>query len=194
MSPDTRNVRRTLAGIFGVIAVMTGLVVYSPTLYDWFCAVTGYGGTTQVGTDGEERAVTDHVVTVRFDGSRAAGMPWEFGPAEPSMEVRVGADAMAFYTAHNPTDRPIAGQATYNVTPEVMGRYFYKTHCFCFEMQVLQPGETVEMPVLFHVDAAMLEDAEAAGLEAITLSYTFHQIDLPEDMAALDRAAQAAQN
>jgi hypothetical protein len=108
-------------------------------------------------------------------------MPWTFRPVEPHMDVRIGETGLAFYEAHNPTDRPVAGTASFNVAPFETGGYFVKIACFCFELQVLEPGETVLMPVTFFVDPEIVDDPETAGIPAITLSYTFHVTDLPED-------------
>jgi cytochrome c oxidase assembly protein subunit 11 len=156
--------------------------------YDLFCRVTGYGGTTGTADapTGPARAET---VTVRFDANTAPDMPWEFRPATRTMEVRLGETGLAFYEAYNPTDEPVAGQASFNVTPFAAGVHFSKIACFCFELQVLQPGERVEMPVSFFVDPAMLEDLEARGIGTITLSYTMHRIPLPEQRAAADTSA-----
>ena len=175
MSADNTRTARRLLWVIGGMALLTASAV---PLYDLFCRVTGYGGTTQV-ADAESDVILDQTITVRFDASRSAGMPWEFRPEVPSMEIRIGETGLAFYEAYNPTDVPIAGTASFNVTPFVAGPYFAKIACFCFEEQVLQPGERVMMPVSFFVDPALLEDAEAAGTPAITLSYTFHRIDLP---------------
>ena len=112
--------------------------------------MTGFGGTTQVAA-AESETVLDQTIRVRFDASRARDMPWEFRAVEPHMDVRIGETGLAFYEAHNPTDRPIAGTASFNVAPFETGPYFVKIACFCFELQVLQPGETVLMPVTFFV-------------------------------------------
>ena len=113
-------------------------------------------------------------------------MPWTFKPVVREMTVRIGETGLAFYEAHNPTDVAVAGSAAYNVAPYAAGGYFTKIDCFCFEQQVLEPGETVLMPVTFFVDPEMVQDTEAKDLGHITLSYTFYQIDLPEGYAALD--------
>ncbi len=174
---------KTAAQASAVVVFMAGMGWAAVPLYDLFCRVTGYGGTTSTAETDSDR-VLDHTVTVRFDASRAKGMKWEFRPLERTMEVKLGESGLAFYEAYNPTDEPIAGTASYNVAPFDAGRYFTKIECFCFEMQVLQPGERVEMPVSFYVDPDILDDRDAAGTKQITLSYTFHTTDLPEDYAA----------
>ena len=178
-----RGSYKTAAQASAVVVFMAGMGWAAVPLYDLFCRVTGYGGTTSTAETDSDR-VLDHTVTVRFDASRAKGMKWEFRPLERTMEVKLGESGLAFYEAYNPTDEPIAGTASYNVAPFDAGRYFTKIECFCFEMQVLQPGERVEMPVSFYVDPDILDDRDAAGTKQITLSYTFHTTDLPEDYAA----------
>jgi cytochrome c oxidase assembly protein subunit 11 len=116
-------------------------------------------------------------------------MPWEFTPVAREMEVRIGETGLAFYEAYNPTDRPVAGQASYNVTPYTAGGFFEKIHCFCFEEQVLQPGERVQMPVTFFVDPEIVEDVDGQYVHTITLSYTLYEIDLPEGYASLGQNA-----
>jgi cytochrome c oxidase assembly protein subunit 11 len=112
-------------------------------------------------------------------------MPWEFKPMQLEVELRLGEEGLAFYEAYNPTDRPIAGTASYNVAPYGAGLYFSKIACFCFEEQILMPGERVEMPVSFFVDPDIMNDADAKFAKHITLSYTFHEIDLPEETQAM---------
>jgi len=182
--------QRTLVQTVGVVVFMGGMGFASVPLYDLFCRVTGYGGTTQV-AQADSTTILDETVRVRFDASKERDFPWEFRPVERTMEVRLGETNLAFYEAYNPTDKPVAGIASFNVTPYAAGVHFAKIHCFCFEFQVLQPGERVQMPVSFFVDPAMLDDSDARDIRQITLSYTFHQTDLPDDYAALDTAAPA---
>jgi cytochrome c oxidase assembly protein subunit 11 len=180
---------RTLAQTAGVVVVMGSLAWAAVPFYDWFCRVTGFGGTTGV-AEGPSDTILDQTILVRFDASLDRGMPWTFKPVETQMTVRIGESGLAFYEAHNPTDRVVAGSASYNVTPYAAGGYFEKIACFCFEEQVLQPGETVLMPVSFFVDPEILQDPEGQFVTEITLSYTFYEIDPPEEMeqAALDPA------
>ncbi len=180
-TPDTR---KTALMLVGVAVTMASLSFAAVPFYDWFCKVTGFGGTTSVASQGSE-LILDQTITVRFDASIEAGMPWEFKPEVRTMTLRIGETGLAFYEAHNPTDRVVAGTASYNVFPYSAGGYFTKIACFCFEMQVLQPGETVRMPVSFYVDPAIADDPEGKYVSEITLSYTFHETDLPTDQAAL---------
>jgi cytochrome c oxidase assembly protein subunit 11 len=176
--------QRVVAKLLGVVLVMGAMAWAAVPLYDWFCRVTGFGGTTQVAEQESDR-VLEETIRVRFDASRARDMPWEFRAVEPHMDIRIGETGLAYYEAHNPTDRPVAGTASFNVAPYETGPYFVKIACFCFEMQVLEPGETVLMPVTFFVDPEIVDDPETVGTPAITLSYTFHVTDMPEDYAAL---------
>ncbi|WP_170533601.1 cytochrome c oxidase assembly protein [Ruegeria atlantica] len=185
--------QKTVMQTVSVVVLMGGLAWAAVPFYDWFCRVTGFGGTVGVAETAPED-ILDRKVTVRFDASKAKSMAWEFKPVEREMEVRIGETGLAFYEAHNPTDRPIAGQASYNVAPYSAGGYFQKIACFCFEEQVLQPGERVQMPVTFFVDPEIVEDLEAKYVHTITLSYTFYEIDLPEGYAALDEQADTNTN
>jgi cytochrome c oxidase assembly protein subunit 11 len=191
--PNLRGPNRTAAKLGLVAVTMLSLSFAAVPFYDWFCRVTGYGGATGVATAAPDR-ILDRTVEVRFDASLERGMPWTFRPMQRSMTVRLGETGLAFYEAHNPTDRPVAGMASYNVAPDTAGGYFTKIACFCFEMQVLQPGESVQMPVTFYVDPAMVEDDEGQFVHQITLSYTFHEAPLPDEQAVLAPAAGAAVN
>ncbi|EEX08155.1 cytoChrome c oxidase assembly protein CtaG [Ruegeria lacuscaerulensis ITI-1157] len=185
--------KKTVLQLVGVVVLMGGLAWASVPFYNWFCRVTGFGGTTGVAEQAPGE-ILDRVVTIRFDASKAKDMPWEFKPVEREMKVRIGETGLAFYEAYNPTDKPVAGQASYNVTPYSAGGYFQKIACFCFTEQVLQPGERVEMPVTFFVDPEIVDDPEAQYVHTITLSYTFYEIDLPEGHAALDAQAKTNTN
>ena len=187
---DKQNTRVALYAV-GVVIFMGAMAWVSVPFYDWFCRVTGYGGTTATAEQGASE-VLDRTMTVRFDASQERGMPWEFKPVQQEMEVRIGETGLAFYEAYNPTDRPVAGQASYNVTPYVAGGFFAKIDCFCFTEQVLEPGERVQMPVSFYVDPEIVDDRDAKFTKSITLSYTFYEIDLPEkEQAALSADAPA---
>ena len=184
---------RTAAMLVGVVVTMGALAWAAVPFYDWFCRVTGYGGTTNVATE-ESPEILEEVVRVRFDANTEPGMPWEFRPMQTEMELKIGETGMAFYEAYNPTDKPVAGTASYNVAPDLAGYYFNKIQCFCFTEQVLQPGERVEMPVVFYVDPELVDDRDAGRIRNITLSYTFYQTELPEAQASLSPAEGADYN
>jgi len=175
---------KTLAQTVGVVVLMGGLAWASVPFYDWFCRVTGFGGVTGT-SDVASEDILDETIKVRFVASRERGMPWEFKPVQREMELRIGETGLAFYEAYNPTDRVVAGSASYNVAPYEAGGFFTKIDCFCFEQQVLQPGERVQMPVTYYVDPEIVDDREGQYIHTITLGYTFHEIDLPENHAAL---------
>jgi cytochrome c oxidase assembly protein subunit 11 len=192
-SPTPPSHGRTALKLVGVAVTMGALSFAAVPFYDWFCRVTGFAGTTSVAEAAPDR-ILEQTVKVRFDATLSAGMPWEFRPVVREMEVRIGENALAFYEAYNPTNRPVAGTATFNVTPDQAGGHFSKIACFCFTEQVLQPGERVEMPVSFFVDPAIVEDPEGRFVKEITLSYTFYETPLPEEQAAAAPATTGAVN
>ena len=177
--------QKTVAQTVSLVIFMGSMAWASVPFYDWFCRVTGFGGVPgQVETASDE--VLDQTIKIRFDASLNQGMAWEFKPVVREMELRIGETGLAFYEAYNPTNRPIAGQASYNVTPYSAGAFFEKIDCFCFTEQVLAPGERVQMPVSFYVDPEIVADRDGKFVHTITLSYTFYEIDIPEGYAALE--------
>jgi cytochrome c oxidase assembly protein subunit 11 len=166
--------RRVAGGAFAVVFGMVGLSFAAVPLYDLFCRVTGFGGTPMIGQQAPA-APGEFVVTVRFNANTQPNLPWRFEPAQPAVQLRVGEEAVGFYTARNLSDRPATGISTYNVTPEVIGKYFHKTACFCFEEQTLAPGQQVDMPLAFWIDPRIAEDPNTRGIHTITVNYTFHR-------------------
>ncbi|MCE7030485.1 cytochrome c oxidase assembly protein [Jiella avicenniae] len=164
-------------------AGMVGAAFASVPLYQLFCQVTGYGGTTQR-AEAAPTTVSDKQVTVRFDGNVAEGLPWTFRPNQREVRIHLGEKTQVSYHVENKSDHAITGQALFNVTPDAAGLYFNKIACFCFSSQTLQPGETAEMPIVFYVDPDMANSEELKSLLAITLSYTFFPVDDPAPVAA----------
>ena len=175
--------QRTLFQTIGLVVVMGGLAWASVPFYDWFCRVTGFSGVTAVAS-GDSEIILDKTIKIRFDASLERDMPWDFKQVQREMILRIGETGLAFYEAYNPTDRPVAGSASYNVATFDAGGFFAKIDCFCFEEQVLQPSERVQMPVTFYVDPAIVEDRDAKYAKSITLSYTFYEIELPQEAQA----------
>jgi cytochrome c oxidase assembly protein subunit 11 len=158
--------------IVGVVAGMAGLSFAAAPLYQIFCRVTGYGGTTQVATQGSMTR-GERTLTVRMDANVGTGLPWTFEPETPVLKVRTGETQTVFFKVANRSNRPWTATATYNVSPDQSGLYFNKISCFCFSEQTLGPGETAEWPVVFYLDPALEKDEIMAGVEGVTLSYTF---------------------
>ncbi|MGF1475402.1 MAG: cytochrome c oxidase assembly protein [Geminicoccaceae bacterium] len=165
---------RTALASFAVVLGMIGLTAAAVPLYDLFCRVTGYGGTT-VRSEAATGPVAGPPVTVRFNADVAGDLRWSFRPVQQQVSLAIGEQKLAFYEAVNRSDRPVVGTATFNVTPHGAGLYFAKIECFCFQEQVLEPGEKVQMPVSFFVDPSILEDPAALDIRTITLSYTFFE-------------------
>ena len=187
--------RNGIVGVMtaGIAVVMIGAAFAAVPLYRLFCQATGYGGTPQVAAAAPGAVADDtRTFTVVFDANVSPRLPWQFGPAQRQMTVRAGEESLAFYVAHNAADRPVNGQAAFNVTPLTAGRYFSKVQCFCFNEQVLAAGETVEMGVSFFVDPAILKDRSMADVRTITLSYTFYEVAGPAAVAEHADLAGAA--
>jgi len=176
-----RSNRKVVVLCVSIFSVMLGLAFASVPLYDLFCRVTGYGGTTQV-SDVAPKEISDQTILVKFDANVNGALGWSFKPEVTEVRVRIGEVATVNYIAQNRTARTTFGSSTFNVTPGNVGQYFSKIQCFCFTEQKLEAGEMVKMPVQFYVDPAILADEDANEVHSITLSYTFFKVDHPESL------------
>ena len=167
--------RRVVLVCLTALLSMGAMTWAAVPLYRLFCQVTGYGG-TPMRADQAPTVVSDHTVTVRFDANVTPGMPWTFEPEQRMVTLKLGENALAFYKAHNNSDAPVTGTASFNVSPDAAGAFFSKIECFCFTEQTLAPGESIDMPVSFFVDPSILEDRDARVIKEITLSYTFYPV------------------
>jgi cytochrome c oxidase assembly protein subunit 11 len=184
-SGENRISNRLLAAAcVAFFAGMVGMAYASVPLYQLFCQVTGYGGTTQRTTQYSDR-ILDRTITVRFDANTSSGLAWEFIPEQREVTVRIGETTQAGYVAKNIGRSRSAGRATFNVTPQAAGAYFNKVECFCFTDTSLDIDESQEMPVVFFVDPDIVDAPELQGISTITLSYTFFPIDAETPTAAL---------
>ncbi|MFN3353522.1 MAG: cytochrome c oxidase assembly protein [Brevundimonas sp.] len=157
----------------GVVMLMTGAAFAAVPLYQLFCQVTGFDGTT-MRADRPSDVVLDDTVLVRFDTNVRGGLPMAFRAEQTTQRVRIGETGIAYFDVTNTSDQPIGATAAYNVVPEKAGPYFQKLQCFCFEGQVIQPGETKQFPVQYFVAPELATDREGRGVKEITLSYTFY--------------------
>lgn len=184
--PATGKTRNLVLSLLMIVAGMSMLVYSSVPLYNLFCRVTGYGGTTVddpeiVRAKLAEMQLVEYPITVRFNADTDKNLPWRFEALETKITVNLGEERLTAYEAENLSDSPIIGTASYNVTPHAAGPYFNKIECFCFEDQQLTPGEVMNMPVSFFIDPAFLEDDALKGVKHITLSYNFFKKpDQPE--------------
>ena len=165
--------RRTLTVLALLVVAMVGLAYASVPLYDLFCRVTGYGGTTQVVADNADAIIIDHPVKVRFDANVNPSLNWRFEPVDAPVTLNPGEEVVINYRATNLGNVPSVGTSTFTVTPVKAGPHFMKLDCFCFIEQALAPGESVLMPVRFFIDPAIVESEETAEIKEIILSYTF---------------------
>ena len=124
---------------------MVGAAYAAVPLYEMFCKVTGYGGTTQRVEQASD-VILDKKIKVRFDANVGPGLPWTFEPVQREVEIRIGETVQVLYKTRNHSSKATTGQATFNVTPEATGAYFNKVQCFCFTETTLKPGEELECP------------------------------------------------
>lgn len=178
-----------LAGGLAVVVVsMVGVSFAAVPLYRMFCAATGYGGTPQIrGAAGP--GAESGAIQVRFDANTSPSLPWYFVPGERQVTVKLGEERLAYYEGRNDATRTVTGVATYNVTPDKVGKYFHKTACFCFDEQTLAPGQQMQFPLSFWVDPAIATDPSTSDVHSITLSYTFFRsLDDAARNGGLDKA------
>lgn len=180
-----RRNKKTGMIVLSVIAGMVLLSYASVPLYRIFCQVTGYGGKANMGKEATGE-IFDREMTIRFNSDVNPNLPWEFKPDVPSIKLKVGQEALITFTARNLSREAVAGTAMYSISPMATGVYLNKTQCFCFNYQLIAPGETVQFPVVLHIDPKIMEDRQQEDVKTMTLSYTFFKADSPELEEALE--------
>ena len=181
MQRTNRKVAIVCVAFFGS---MVGMAYAAVPLYQLFCQVTGYGGTTQR-VEQYSQTILDRDIRIRFDANTSGGLPWEFKPIDRDTTIKIGETKQVAYQARNIASKPTSGRASFNVTPQMAGAYFMKVECFCFTDNELQPGEAMDMPVVFYVDPAIVDVPELKDIKTITLSYTFFPIADPAPQTAV---------
>jgi cytochrome c oxidase assembly protein subunit 11 len=182
MTPERKRMAWTAGIAAAVVLGMTGMAFAAVPLYEAFCKVTGYGGTTQEASAAPS-TVLDRTIEIRFDANTAPDLPVEFAPKQMSETLRIGETGLAFYRVRNLSDQPIIARATYNVTPHVAGQYFAKLECFCFQDQTIAAGAEADLPVVFFVDPEIVSDPDTSEIGTLTLSYTFFRSTSPQAAA-----------
>ena len=187
-----RGNARILVACVVFVGCMLGVSFASVPLYRLFCQVTGYNGTTQRVEQASD-VVLDKTIKVTFDANVSSGLNWEFKPVDRSISPKIGETVQINYTATNRSSVPTSGQAIFNVTPMEAAAYFNKVECFCFTETELKPGESLEMPVVFFIDPAIVEAAETKDIGTITLSYTFYPHEGEKPVASLPQQGDKGQ-
>ena len=152
--------------------LMLSLSYAAVPLYDIFCRVTGFGGTTQIASSAPGSSGHPNI-SIRFESNITDSLNWDFYSKTKTVKIPMGEEKTIYYFAKNLSDEPIVGTATFNVTPAKAGQYFMKIDCFCFVEQLLNPGESMNMPVTFFIDPDLYKDENVQEVNEITLSYTF---------------------
>ena len=185
-TPPARSNRAgvTAFACAGLAFGMIGLAFASVPLYDMFCKATGFDGTPRTGL-APTLAAVDDTMLVRFDTNVSANLPWRFQAESPKVEARLGETKTVFFRVKNTGTTPSTGIATFNVQPALMGGFFVKVECFCFNEQTLKPGETMDFPVVFYIDPDVRKDSNTAHLSEMTLSYTYFASKNGQPTAAL---------
>ncbi len=180
-----RQNRRVALGVVAVVLAMLGLSYAAVPLYALFCRATGFGGTPQR-AENAPATIGNRRFTVRFDTNVANGLAWRVQAETPQMSLRAGETATVYFRAENLSPHQTAAVAAFNVAPEQMGAWFNKISCFCFSEQRLGPHESLDLPVVFFLDPALETDPSVAGIDMLTLSYTFYATAAPQPIAGID--------
>ncbi|MBB1248628.1 cytochrome c oxidase assembly protein [Rhizobium sp. G21] len=182
---DAARRNRTVVIACGAfVTAMVGMAYAAVPLYDMFCRVTGYNGTTQRVEQASDR-ILDQTIRVEFDANSAQTLGWNFVPVDKAVTPKIGETVQINYRVTNTNSETETGKAVFNVTPMVAGAYFNKLECFCFTDITLKPGETRDMPVVFFVDPEIVTTQETKDLKVLTLSYTFYPSDKPKPVAEM---------
>lgn len=193
----TRSVKTSNSSILVLCVVfvcgMVGMAYASVPLYRMFCQVTGYNGTTQR-VEQYSDVILDKTIKVTFDSNTSNGLNWDFQPINKSVEPKIGETVQVKFRATNRSPVATTGTAVFNVTPMEAGAYFNKVECFCFTETTLQPGETLEMPVVFFIDPDIATARETKQLHTLTLSYTFYPSKTEKPVASLPVKNEAAES
>lgn len=189
-SPASRASRATrITGLacLALALAMVGAAFAAVPLYTMFCKLTGFGGTPLVGTSAPGEVLA-RSMNVRFDTNVAPGLSWNFHPEAPAVDARLGETQTVFFRVKNEGRVPATGIASFNVQPEQAAAFFVKLKCFCFEEQTLQPGETMDFPVVFYIDPEITKNHDLDGVGAVTLSYTYFASKNGQPVASAEAA------
>ena len=181
--------RRMVGKLLAVTALMFAFGYALVPIYRTICDALGVNvlSRSEVQATADASAASGPIdlartITIEFDAN--ARGPWDFKPAQSSIDVHPGEVATVMYEFRNRQNRTMAAQAIPSYAPQVAMAHFKKLECFCFTEHVLKPGESKQWPVVFVVDTKLPKD-----VRTITLSYTFFEVGgkVPAEPSALAR-------
>ena len=194
-----KHARKTRLGLLIIVAVMFGLSFACVPLYRLFCAATGWGGITEgvadetaktanSGQTGADTATAEQSYTIRLDANVSPELDWTFTARQPSVEARIGEIQETLYHVRNNSSMAITGIALHNVTPPQAAAYIKRIKCFCDVNKTLQAGEEADLPVMFRIDPAILDDPDLKGVKTFTWSYTYFKAKVGAKDGEKDKA------
>ena len=168
----------TPIALVSIFFIMLGLSFAAVPLYDLFCRVTGFGGTTQNASKKElPKIIIDHDYKMRFDTNINSELDWKFYPEINTVNIKPGEVHTVKFMVENQSKKKSSGTASFNVSPSSFGIYLNKIGCFCFEKQTLEAGETKEFVLTFFLDPKVVDDNKTKNIADVTLSFTFFSSD-----------------
>ena len=171
----------TPIALVSIFFVMLGLSFAAVPLYDLFCRVTGFGGTTQNALNKElPKIIVNQDYKMRFDTNSNGNLGWNFYPEKNTLVLKPGEIHNVKFFVENENSSISSGSATFNVSPSPFGAYLNKIGCFCFEKQTLRAGEKKEFTLSFFLDPKVVDDKKTSDISDVTLSFTFFSSDYYE--------------
>jgi cytochrome c oxidase assembly protein subunit 11 len=161
-----------------VVLAMFGFGYALVPIYNAICQMTGVNilALAELAVPGEKPQApansqidTSRTITVEFDANSRG--PWQFKPAQSSLQVHPGEMTTVMYEFQNTQNRRMAAQAIPSYAPQQAAAHFNKLECFCFNQYTLEAGEKKSWPVVFVIDPKLSKD-----VRTITLSYTFFEV------------------
>lgn len=179
---DKEGDRFIVVKLLGLAAVMFAFAMWiMPPFYYLLCDLLDIDPRTSNKVYEAEDIKIDRsrTVKVQFVATNNEGMLWEFHPNEVRLDVHPGEAVKTSFFARNPTASRMVAQAVPSVVPAKAAEFFHKTECFCFNQQILEAGQVVDMPLVFIVDQAL-----PADIHTITLSYALFDVTTSEKPTA----------
>jgi len=172
INPNRKRTKRLGIILFAGAIAMFGFGYLMVPLYDVLCNALGINGKT--GTQVTASVVPidkSRTITVQFIATNNKNLPWKFYPLDKSVKLHPGESKRIAYFAENVSGKTMTVQAIPSVTPGLAANYLKKTECFCFNQQTLKNKETMDMPLIFHLDRDLPKN-----IRTVTLSYTLFDV------------------